>query len=571
MEPGYPVWTVRPNWSQGVLERLEWLTDVMTAQSSGVEQRRACRLSPRRYVEITVNPTRQERSYLDLLLHRDGSETWLFPLWFDVAKLTAVASETDIRVEFDNAFREHGTGDFALLFKSAFQWEVISIAASDDTGLDLVDPLEADWPAGTVIFPLRLARLPIQTSLAALTSQVGEAVLMFQLAQENDFVEVEPTTLMFEGSPVLVTPPNRSQAITLDHLRLAMERDNSTGIPYRTDALDRAFQVQGHSWMVQGREANAEFRSLLYWLRGRQRALWLPSFNDDIITTDLTLEAAVNLDVEHIGYGYSGGGEVIDGRDVVIVNGVPGRITELGVAPSAEEERLRIGAGLAADIPAGATGSFMSKSRLNQDAIELMHHTDTDGVTEIAASFQSFADNRDPSGVIDYPIPAAEMTEEPCGQFANYTLYFSENLPYMTDGDTFNSGTVEHGNVTFQMNIFGVGFVNVEVSSVPRPANPDLNLGADEWQEHPSGTCSYRFDRDQLKLEVNLVEGYDLAGHLTFTQGRANTTDGEPWTCNKYENGTLVAWSSQSGPNVTAGSGFNGDPDFDDTIMFFYG
>lgn len=431
MEPGFPVWTIRPNWREGVMERLEWLTDVLAAASSGAEQRRALRLSPRRYVEITVHPTRQERSFLDLMLHRNGSEEWLFPLWFDVAKLSEPATATGTRVDFDTTFREHGMGEYALLFKDAFTWEVISVAGYDDDGLDLADPLDATWPTGTIVYPLRRARLPIETSLNALTGRVGESVLLFQLTQANDFIATAPTDLLFEGVPVLTMPPNRSQEITLDHVRLAAERDNSTGIPYRDDPVDRAFQIQGHNWTIQGREAQFSFRSFLYWLRGRQRSLWLPSFNDDIITTRNSALSSVNLDIEKIGMAYAGG--VVPGRDVVIVNGVPGRITELGAPQSASEERLRIGAGLSGAVPAGKSGSFMSMCRLNQDAIELMHHTDTDGLLEVSASFQSFANNRDPSGVIYFPIPVTAKTDERCGTFTPHMYWRVRFLNNATD------------------------------------------------------------------------------------------------------------------------------------------
>lgn len=413
MEPGFPVWTIRPNWRQGITERLEWLTDVMIAASSGAEQRRALRLSPRRFIEIVVNPTKRERTFLDLMLHRNGSAMWLFPLWFDVGSLSAPAVALETRVEFDTTFREHGLGGYALLFKDAFTWEVISIDDYDDDGLDLAAPLDADWPAGTKVFPLRFARLPIETSLSALTTQVGEAVIMFQVAQANDFVEVEPTDVEFEGVPVLMSKPNRSQEITLDHIRLAVEQDNSTAIPYRSDPVNRAFQVQGHNWMIRGREAHAQFRSFLYWLRGRQKALWVPSFNEDLVVARPSAMASTNLDVQKIGMAYAGG--VVPGRDVIIVNGTPARITDMGVALDPAEERLRIGAGLTAAIPAGATGSFLSMCRLNQDAVELTHHTDTDGVMEVAASFQSFADTRDPSGTIYNPIPTAGKFVGQCG------------------------------------------------------------------------------------------------------------------------------------------------------------
>ena len=437
MTPEYPVWSIRPNWREGVLERLEWLTDVL-ASTTGVEQRRALRLSPRRYIEITVNPTNNERSFLDLILHKLGSDKWLFPLWFDQAKLSADATNGDLRVEFDNTYREHLTGGLALLFKDAFTWEVISIGDQDDDGLDLDVALDVDWPAGTKVYPLRLTQLTPETSLDALTSTVGESVLLFQVIEPNDFTATMPDDLSFEGMPVLITPPNRSETITTEHTRLSADRDNSTGIPYRVDLAQRAFQVQGHSWQVRGRQAQSEFRSFLYWLRGRQRAMWLPSFNQDFVTSRASLLASVSLDIEKIGITYAGG--VIPGRDAILVDGTPARITDLGAPQSAGEERLRIGAGLTAAVAAGLPGSFMSAARMNQDTVELLHHADSDGMMECSATFKTFNNSRDASGTIYNPIPDAVANSDPCGDVGSPV----EGGPWIDRGtDFFNIGAAQ--------------------------------------------------------------------------------------------------------------------------------
>jgi hypothetical protein len=62
-----PVWSIKPNWVNGIREKLSWLTDVL-ASSYGTEQRRALRLSPRREFEMTFNPVDEARSYFDLFL-----------------------------------------------------------------------------------------------------------------------------------------------------------------------------------------------------------------------------------------------------------------------------------------------------------------------------------------------------------------------------------------------------------------------------------------------------------------------------------------------------------------------
>jgi hypothetical protein len=412
MEPTLPVWSIRPNWKGGILERLEWLTDVITS-SSGAEQRRALRLSPRRSFEITINPTQNERTFVDLLLHKLGSSDWLFPVWIDKARLAASVEEGDERITFDNTYREHGVGGLALLYKDAWTWEVVSIGGQDANGLDLDVPLDGDWTKGTSIYPLRQARLQNETELNALSSRVGEAVLLWTMVEANEWPAISPDDQIFEGMPVLTTAPNRSSTLTTNHTRLAVDRDNMVGIPYRRDPAGRAFQVQSHSFMRHGRQQQAAFRSMLYWLRGRQRALWLPSFNEDIVASRASVITSTNLDVQKIGIAYAGG--VVPGRDVVRINGTPARITALGAPQSPQEERLRVGAGLTAAVPKGARGSFLSPARLNQDSVELLHHADSDGAMECSTTFKTFSNTRDAAGAIYFPIPDSDMSAGGCG------------------------------------------------------------------------------------------------------------------------------------------------------------
>ena len=240
MDTDLPVWTIRPNWAQGVTERLEWLTDVLSSDY-GDEQRRSVRISPRRSFEITMNPTRNQRTFLDLMMHRLGSEEWLAPIWHDQAALTAAVVATGTRLPIDNTYREFLDGGLALVFKDAFTWEVVSVVTQDDTGLDLDIALDGGWPARTKVYPLRRMLIETDTKLSALTSRVGESQVLFTVNEPNDFPEVMPADLVYAGRPILWPPPDRSQAIDTTHVRLFDEADGQIGLRYRTDDAGRAF------------------------------------------------------------------------------------------------------------------------------------------------------------------------------------------------------------------------------------------------------------------------------------------------------------------------------------------
>ncbi|MEL2255713.1 hypothetical protein, partial [Klebsiella pneumoniae] len=57
-------WPFAPDWADGVQESLEWLTELLTS-TSGVEQRRSLRLSPRRSFEAEFYAEGRERVLLD--------------------------------------------------------------------------------------------------------------------------------------------------------------------------------------------------------------------------------------------------------------------------------------------------------------------------------------------------------------------------------------------------------------------------------------------------------------------------------------------------------------------------
>jgi len=411
--PNLPVWTIRPNWAGGILERLEWLTDILPS-TSGVEQRRAARPTPRRFVEITVHPTNAERTFLDLILHSMGGETWLFPLWFDKGRLSATAASGQKRIAFDNTFREFTVGGLALLYRDTFTYEVVEISAQDDTGINVVSNLGSAWGKGAAIYPLRRAISGADTSLGALTSRVGESVLLFQINEANPYPEIAPNALLHLGTPVMTIAPNRKATITTDHTRMIDKRDGTTGLVELTDNTGRSFSAQAHNWMIVGREAQSAFRSMLYWMRGRQRAVWLPTYNDDVTLSRPAVVGAVNLDINKIGMGYVGG--VKPGREKIRFGSQIVSLTQMGGAQSAQEERLRISAGLATALPKGRSGSFMDIARLDSDTLELHHHADTNGVMECGSTFRAFKDTRTTAGAIYLPIPAAEMSEVPCGQ-----------------------------------------------------------------------------------------------------------------------------------------------------------
>lgn len=499
-----PVWTLRPNWREGMTERLDWLTDVLSS-TSGAEQRRMTRLSPRRSFEITINPTHRERSYADLFLHRMGAQEIFFPLWHDVGKLNAEAEIGSYFVSFDNTYREFVTGGYAILYKDAFTWELVEITDQDDDGITTLNPLQSTWPNRATIYPVRPARLTDDSNFSALTGRVGESQLLFTLSRENDYDDDAEFDFTYAGAPVLTTPPNRRDALDQSFQRLLASMDNDTGRQRVVDIAGRSFTTQIYNWMVNGREAHHKMRQLLYWLRGRQRMLWVPTFNDDVRLARTSNAASQLLDIEKIGYGYTGG--AVAGRDRVFLKGATGyeiaRVTATGAALAADEERLVLATGLTQQMTAGTYGSFVDAARLDQDSVEITHHTDSDGACEVSCAFRSFSNTRDPSGVIAHPVPEGIPNGFPCGSEI-YTVTFDLPMnPMPPIKDEYN---YLHGNVMIYGSLAGYGAFYAETVTEPR-TNIAAGASYDAWRVITDGGGNevYRYRYDPALNRVTFI------------------------------------------------------------------
>ena len=411
-----PVWSIPPNWSTPVVERLEFLTNVL-ASRSGAEQRRSVRLTPRRFFEFTINPVDRVRAMFDQWMHRLSDEKFLLPIWHDRGKLTAAAAAASSRLDLDTRWLECVDAGLALLFRDAFTYEIVEIMAVDDAGLDLTVPLVGDWPLASTVYPLKRSWLDPETKLSNLTSRVGDSTLAFMLDTDNPLDSgVEPLAL-HEGYPVVTLEPNRLDALEQQYTRVMDELDNQTGRVRRYDENVRSFQTQFYNWQAKGRQAHHSLRQALYRLNGRQKAIWMPSFNRDVVLASALPLGQGFMEIEKIGYHLLGG--PVAGRDLVMLKdnaGTPRLVKVNGSSDvSAGVERLDLTAASTFAAAEGAHGSFVEFVRMDQDVVEIVHHTDSNGACEAAAAFRSVSPARIPPALLMVDAPEAIMSDSYCG------------------------------------------------------------------------------------------------------------------------------------------------------------
>ncbi len=153
------------------------------------------------------------------------------------------------------------------------------------------------------------------------------------------------------------------------------------------------FPVAGHAWWMRGRKERADFRALLYLLKGRQGEIWLPSYQRDLSLAALVAPAATTMDIETTGYTLYLVGQ-LNRKDIRIElkNGTVlyRRITG-STTVDANTERLSIDSALGVQVaPAQVRRiSYMALSRLNSDSIDIMHVNAGNGLATASAQFRS--------------------------------------------------------------------------------------------------------------------------------------------------------------------------------------
>ncbi|PHR68509.1 hypothetical protein [Alcanivorax sp.] len=387
-------WPWAPNWLASVQERLEWLTDILQSQS-GVEQRRAGRDLPRRFYGFSILAEGADRALLDLAVFGWGSRLWALPIWQDVQWLPGVAAGSP-EIVCDTRHRDFQDGGLVLLLgERAADYEVLEIHTLEEDRIGLRNPVQREWPHSVRLFPVRTARLTDQPALTRLTNRLVGGEVEFRLETPSTWPQTHVLP-EYRGWPVLEIRPEESRDLSLSYQRLINVLDNGTASPNVRDRAGIGFPVQGHGWLLEGAEERANWRSLMYALRGRQGALWLPTWMDDLEVVAPVATTTAFIDVAHVQYGRFAAG--FSGRRDIRLELSDGTVRYRRVLGATEldasTERLSLAEpwDVAFDADQVQRVSWMALMRLESDTVEIEHQTDVEGVARSQLVFRGVRD-----------------------------------------------------------------------------------------------------------------------------------------------------------------------------------
>lgn len=283
------VFALRPDWSSGVLEALEWASEVLTAWD-GTEQRVTLRDHPRRTLEYAVLAEGISAQALEASLHGWGGRDYCVPLWTDQSVLAApVSAGADaLNLSDDIATHDYRADGLAVLWASDIRAEATEILAVVANTLTLKRPVGRAWPAGTRVYPGTVMRLDGTTRLERITDRIAAARVRFVDAAHTSLTATEATLQTYRGLPLCLWRPDWSHEYGDDIGRMLAALDYTTGLVTVDDLTQRAHPTRSMGWLLADRERIRAAKAWLSARRGRVHPFWIPTWSEDLsITRDI--------------------------------------------------------------------------------------------------------------------------------------------------------------------------------------------------------------------------------------------------------------------------------------------
>ncbi len=404
-----PVFSLYPDWADGCTETLEFLTSVAKSPFE-IEQRRGLRLTPRQSFEYSYVLFGPARTYFDLLTMRAAGSPMYVPLWHDVELTQNDRYEGDNYLTLTYFYTELHTVDLVLVIgRDPFIYEVHEISFRGENFLTFNENLLQDWPAGTRVVPLKKCKVDEQPSTTWRADKAVVARMRFQSLEPNRIIPQNRLSNFYKQY-VLEDDPNVADDLTYTYERVMSTLDNTMGLQRLNDITGGV--VQQFAWWERGRANAYTLRGMFYALDGRRVPLWVPSqYADFELVLPITADDT-NLYVKFCGFTDLGG--PFNNREYILIHLRDGRriyrkITTSSIFDSTIEA-LVLDTSVGEDLAIAEVKriSFLVLSRLDQDTVEFIHHTNTKGLTTVVATFRSGTGYVD--DLEDIEVPPVEDT-----------------------------------------------------------------------------------------------------------------------------------------------------------------
>ncbi len=283
----------QPDWSDGVTERMEWMTDVVRARGSA-EQRIIVRDTPRLSLDFNFLLKGNQAALLDNLMWRNAWRRFYTPYWPLASALDADALSGSSTISLDTTDRHFRQGGLLVLTDGeGSKVEPRYSEALNPSSISVSFPLSVTWPAGTIVIPAGEAVLQggFETKSEYATANLMRSKMGFDFDPAANPILMSTGTVAatYRSVEILLAEPNWASKGSYDLKHYMKTVDFGTGpisVP-DTDIVGenpyarQPVEMHTYEWFLKGRSAITSFRQFAMRRKGRAVSFWCPSWKSD--------------------------------------------------------------------------------------------------------------------------------------------------------------------------------------------------------------------------------------------------------------------------------------------------
>lgn len=286
-----------------VLEIIEHLTDVLISRDDS-EQRVAVRDGPRQVISLDFFEEDAEAANLRSLLFDWLPRVWGVPCWWEERAIDADVSVDDFTIQVDTSNMDLRVGGLAVLYTDQFDFEALEVESFDATSVTFVTPAQQEHS------PLTASFMPVRLCYADQGPGGG------QLLQGQDKVSMEFTTIETVDLSDASAFPTFNSLVLLDEpnvvpgggqhgqswQRKTVSIESKAGRLRILEQVDRSRIRMVKGFHISSAQRLWEVRQLFHFLKGRQKAFYLPTFRNDLVLTQSISAGGTGLVIRNIGF-----------------------------------------------------------------------------------------------------------------------------------------------------------------------------------------------------------------------------------------------------------------------------
>jgi hypothetical protein len=290
---------IRPESPQ--VQFISFLTDVIPTYN-GLEQRRALRTYPRHSLSVQyIETDEQVANKLKNQFTADQTEATAQGYWFQATNLETLPTTGINTLQVDTAYAYYQAGGFALLWEGEDNYEILEVAGVTSSQLSFTSNIQNTYTNYCIVLPA-FYQIPQGVQWQEYQSHT---LFDFQTLTTNE-IEIEEYTYpeTYGGYNVFPYTCNlfESDSTPVNVKNNIISLDSNSGIvdSYTTYEVAKREFVVGVN--PQGRQQCYELLQLIEGLKGRQKSLWVPSYNEDLKASQ-DLDGTSTIYVEDNGFG----------------------------------------------------------------------------------------------------------------------------------------------------------------------------------------------------------------------------------------------------------------------------